>query len=61
MAMLVRDETQKSHNNLYPSFADMQSNQEQNADGGMRRDYIEHMPEEVINNQNNRRSERSLS
>jgi hypothetical protein len=62
MAMLVRDEAQKSSpNNLYPSFADMQSNQEQHIDSGQGQysgQFIEQIPDET---QQNRRSERSRS
>ena len=34
MAMLVRDEASKNAGNLYPSFADMQSNHEQHMNNG---------------------------
>ena len=61
MPMMARDEAQKSTNNLYPSFADMQSSHDQHMNSGQgqySQQYIEQMPDDT---KKNRRSERGVS
>ena len=58
---MMTDEAQKSTNNLYPSFADMQSSHEHHMNSGQgqySQQYIEQMPDDT---KKNRRSERGVS